>query len=52
MPIVKVFRDKVEKAGFSCALNVLEPIGYSIVFIWSVSYLILGAHNPFIYFNF
>ncbi len=28
------------------------PVGYLFVLLWSVSYLILGAHNPFIYFNF
>ena len=30
----------------------LVPVGYGIIFLWSVSYLLLGAHNPFIYFNF
>lgn len=28
------------------------PIVNGILFIWSTSFLILGAHNPFIYFNF
>jgi D-alanyl-lipoteichoic acid acyltransferase DltB (MBOAT superfamily) len=32
--------------------DVLIPVGYMTVFLWAVSFLILGAHNPFIYFNF
>lgn len=31
---------------------VLAPICYGLIFLWAVSFLILGAHNPFIYFNF
>lgn len=30
----------------------IVPICYFMIFIWAVSFLILGAHNPFIYFNF
>ena len=30
----------------------IRPIGYGLVFLWAVSFLVLGAHNPFIYFNF
>lgn len=32
--------------------DLLLPICYGIAFLWAVSFLILGAHNPFIYFNF
>lgn len=28
------------------------PVLYSAGFLWGISYLILGAHNPFVYFNF
>lgn len=28
------------------------PVLYAVGFLWAVSYLILGAHNPFVYFNF
>jgi D-alanyl-lipoteichoic acid acyltransferase DltB (MBOAT superfamily) len=31
---------------------VLPPLYYISLFLWSVSYLVLGSHNPFIYFNF
>lgn len=32
--------------------EVLPPFYYITLFLWSVSYLVLGSHNPFIYFNF
>lgn len=28
------------------------PLSYGVLFLWAVSFLILGMHNPFIYFNF
>ncbi|MBQ6733849.1 MAG: MBOAT family protein [Lachnospiraceae bacterium] len=31
---------------------VLAPLVYGFLFLWSVSYLLEGMHNPFIYFNF
>ncbi len=30
----------------------IQPLLYAVGFLWAVSYLILGAHNPFVYFNF
>lgn len=36
------------KFVFNCA----EVVFCAFAFYWSVSFLILGAHNPFIYFNF
>lgn len=30
----------------------LVPVGYALIFLWAVSYIVLGSHNPFIYFNF
>ena len=32
--------------------RVLLPLGELAVFAWAVSFVVLGAHNPFIYFNF
>lgn len=51
-PILKIAREKIEKTNMACVMSVLEPICYGAVFLWAVSFLILGAHNPFIYFNF
>lgn len=42
--------DRNEKARGVRAI--LSPICYGMIFLWAVSFLILGAHNPFIYFNF
>ena len=30
----------------------LVPVLCTFLFLWSASYLVMGAHNPFIYFNF
>ena len=38
---------KWEKAAFLC-----YPAALMLLFLWGTSYLILGAHNPFLYFNF
>ena len=32
--------------------KIAEPVFYFAVFLWAVSFIVLGAHNPFIYFNF
>ena len=51
-PIVKIIKEKVDDTRLSYVNAVIEPIGYGMVFLWAVSFLILGAHNPFIYYNF
>lgn len=33
-------------------INGIIDMAYLFIFLWAVSFLILGAHNPFIYFNF
>lgn len=38
--------------GAARARAIVAPVGLAFAFLWAVSYLILGAHNPFIYFNF
>ena len=51
-PLMKVIKDRVENTKFSYVLAIGEPVGYGVMLLWAVSFLILGAHNPFIYFNF
>ena len=54
-PIVKILSQKISDSKSSLVQivnSILIPIGYAFVFLWAVSYLILGAQNPFIYFNF
>lgn len=33
-------------------IDLFVPIVYMLLFIWAISFLVLGAHNPFIYYNF
>lgn len=52
-PIIPTINSKFSnKPKCQMIIGVVEPILYVFVFLWAVSYLILGAHNPFIYFNF
>lgn len=51
-PIMKVIKNRAEKTKVSYILAICEPVGYGVILLWAVSFLILGAHNPFIYFNF
>ena len=50
MPALDRLTDR--SAFLKKAKTVVVPAGYFLIFLWSVSYLLLGAHNPFIYFNF
>jgi len=50
-PIMRYIAVKIENTRLSY-VSVILPIIYVIIFLWAVSYIILGAHNPFIYFNF
>ena len=43
-----LFKRIAEKKAFA----LLSPILYLLLFVLSVSYLIKGGYNPFIYFNF
>ena len=36
----------------NAAIQVLKTVAYMLIVLLSVSYLAMGAHNPFIYFNF
>ena len=51
-PIAKVIGEKLDKSRLGMAMGVIAPLGCGFIFLWAVSFLILGAHNPFIYFNF
>ena len=51
-PVMKVLREKAESSPAAGIWRIAEPIVYGAIFLWAVSFLILGMHNPFIYFNF
>lgn len=52
-PIMKVLAQWADRNDRVRGLReFLSPVCYGVIFLWSVSFLILGAHNPFIYFDF
>ena len=51
-PVMKWLHDKAEASPAAAVYRIAEPIVYGLIFLWAVSFLILGMHNPFIYFNF
>lgn len=51
-PIAKIIREKLLVEKNAIIGKYVEAFAYGIVFLWATSYLVLGAHNPFIYFNF
>lgn len=44
----KCSRNSVLRKG----MTVVVPAGELVLFLWAVSFLVMGAHNPFIYFTF
>jgi len=54
MPIVKYFSEWLSKDHIrqSSILSILYAIVYIVIFLVAISYLVKGAYNPFIYFNF
>lgn len=52
-PLSQVIGKNIRRRPFAAAVSaVINPIVLSFLFLWSVSFLIMGYHNPFIYFNF
>ncbi len=51
-PVTRNIKEKISRGRFAPVMDFAVPVGYGLVFLWAVSFLILGAHNPFIYFNF
>ena len=53
-PIFRIIKEKL--AGYSIVLSsILEYLSipvYLFLLLWSFSYIMIGSHNPFIYFNF
>jgi D-alanyl-lipoteichoic acid acyltransferase DltB (MBOAT superfamily) len=51
-PVMKWIEEKIANTKVAYIAAVVSPLVCGSVFLWAVSYIILGAHNPFIYFNF
>lgn len=41
----KIIKSK-DKIGIS---SIIKPIGLGLAFVWAISFIMLGAHNPFLY---
>ena len=53
-PIFRICKDRLFRYNTSLgtATDFLSVPVYLFLLIWSVSYIMIGSHNPFIYFNF
>ncbi|WP_323132702.1 MBOAT family O-acyltransferase [Candidatus Epulonipiscium viviparus] len=47
MPVAPMLKNKLKPVA-----EIISPVVYIAIFLSCVSYLVIGAHNPFIYFNF
>lgn len=51
-PLIRFFLRKVKVRIKPTIYEIVRGIGYILLFFICVSYIVTGAHNPFIYFNF
>ncbi len=53
-PVFRWLKQRLQRksAGLGTALEFLSVPVYLFLLFWSVSYIMMGSHNPFIYFNF
>jgi alginate O-acetyltransferase complex protein AlgI len=51
-PVFRRLKEYVEQTRWIWVADILKAMGYAVLLLFSVSYLVMGAHNPFIYFNF
>ena len=51
-PVMKILETKIGISKAVSVWNIMYPVFCAVIFLWAVSFLILGSHNPFIYFNF
>ena len=52
VPVKRLWPWAEKKLPQGAAGQILRTAVYTLVFVVSVSYLAMGSHNPFIYFNF
>lgn len=53
-PVFRMAKEKIRRVS-NTAAGVVEYLSipvYGFLLLWAVSYIMLGSHNPFIYFNF
>ena len=49
---LSAYISETESIYVRATVNTSKLVFYTFCFIWSISFIIIGAHNPFIYFNF
>lgn len=52
LPIGKIVKEKIEKSKYKGIYCTLMAIGYIILFIITISFLVSDTYNPFLYFRF
>jgi D-alanyl-lipoteichoic acid acyltransferase DltB (MBOAT superfamily) len=51
-PVFAVIKTRIAGTKLRYGAAALSIALYLFIFLWSVSFIVLGSHNPFIYFNF
>ena len=51
-PVFEYLKEKTNQTKLALPVDVLKGLVYLALLVFSVSYLVMGAHNPFSYFNF
>ncbi|MDO5546659.1 MAG: MBOAT family protein [Eubacteriales bacterium] len=53
-PVLKLWMEKLSSKGgrLAVGLEIASVPIYFFLLLWAVSYIMIGSHNPFIYFNF
>lgn len=51
-PVLSQMINKIKECRYGSVLNGIRYVCMMFLFLCAVSYLVIGAHNPFIYFNF
>lgn len=52
VPIIPWLKGKLGEKSASLSMELGKAAAYLLLFVVSVSYIVIGFHNPFIYFNF
>ena len=51
-PVVSLVRSRINNKYLDKVTTVVAPVLYALLFIWALSFLMLGFHNPFMYLKF
>ena len=51
-PVFRLLKERVEQTRWAWVADIGRAAVYAALLLFSVSFLVMGSHNPFIYFNF